>query len=70
MFQKNQGKILKIKSGYNPNCSSGSWALLYFLLFGAPVLGAIILVSTSHLIARTLYKRHIAKSETYEKGSI
>jgi hypothetical protein len=49
-----KGKILKIKPGYNPNCSSGAWLasswwdlwlILISILFGIGVTVASIVIS-------------------------
>lgn len=53
-----KGKILKIKQGYNPNCSSGMWGLvLYFIAF----FGSIVTVVVSILISIFVYRNHISK---------
>ncbi len=64
---KNKGRILRIKPGYNPNCSSYGSALV--LLFGGPII-LLVLTTISRVIAKKIYAKHISKSETYEKGSI
>jgi len=67
MLKKNKGKILRIKPGYNPNCSGGMYVLM-FLIYGGPII--LILTAISAIIAKRLYNKHISESETYEKGAI
>ncbi len=67
MIMKNKGRILRIKPGYNPNCSSYGAALV--LLFGGPII-LLVLTTISGRIAKIMYEKHISKSETYETGSI
>lgn len=66
-IKKKKGKILRIKPGYNPNCSGGMYILI-FLIFGAPII--LVLTTISAIIAKRLYNKHISESETYEKGAI
>ena len=55
-----RGKILKIKKGYNPNCSSGLYVLLG-LIFATPIVGGVIFSLISSKLSKILYKRHMAK---------
>ncbi|MHA1345400.1 MAG: hypothetical protein ACTSVO_13625 [Candidatus Heimdallarchaeaceae archaeon] len=58
---------MKIKPGYNPNCSSGMWALGY-IFYG--FIGAIALTAISGIIAFILHKKHIPKSESHETNKV
>lgn len=73
MAVRKKGKILKIKKGYNPNCSSGMWMLMYvfygILAFGATAVLSIIsesIISRRH-ITNAIKKNEIVEiSEKYE----
>lgn len=63
IFTNNKGKILRVRRGYNPNCSSGMWFFsYYFLLF----FGGLAVFIASVIISRVIYKRAISKNETEE----
>ncbi|MHA1954004.1 MAG: hypothetical protein ACW96U_08670 [Candidatus Heimdallarchaeaceae archaeon] len=59
----NNGKILKIKKGYNPNCSSGMWFFSYYLLI---CFGGIAVFISSIIISQLIYKRTISKNKKQE----
>ncbi|MHA2357174.1 MAG: hypothetical protein ACXABK_00195 [Candidatus Heimdallarchaeaceae archaeon] len=64
-----KGRILKIKPGYNPNCSSGMWAIWIFII-AAPIAGALFFGGMSTIIARILYKKHIDKYGSGKKSQV
>ncbi len=55
-----KGKILKIKKGYNPNCSSSMWYLGYF--FARFLLGFLV-VGVSIALGKIIHNIHIRKEE-------
>ncbi|MBN1329651.1 MAG: hypothetical protein JXA54_09275 [Candidatus Heimdallarchaeota archaeon] len=60
MVVKNKSKILKIKPGYNPNCSSGMWLLGHYIFtFLIGFLGVLISAVASYWI----YKRHLEQEK-------
>lgn len=61
MTIRKKGKILKIKPGYNPNCSSGMWALGY-IIYGFMAGGATAVLSI--ISAIIIFRRHLKASET------
>ena len=67
--QSKKGEILKIKFGYNPNCSGNMW-LLWLLLIGGPILGTIVLVTIIVLLVKANTKRRLKKQQILEGKEI
>jgi hypothetical protein len=62
-MKKKKGKILKVKRGYNPNCSSGLWAWSFIYL--CPLIGGITGVA-SIIATIVLKKTHKVKKLVVE----
>ena len=68
--KRKRGKILKIKKGYNPNCSTGMYILIV-LMFYVPIVlgGGALFTFISSRLAKAFYKRHMAKYGIKENAS-
>ncbi len=64
-MKSRKGRIIKIKKGYNPNCSSGMWFFTYLVFIG--ILGIILQFGISFFLARLLYLRHLTKYNLIER---
>jgi hypothetical protein len=54
-----KAKIIRVKKGYNPNCSSGMWFFGYLALYGFVAILTQLVIGV--VVANFLYKRHIKK---------
>ena len=62
MFRKNQGNVLKYKSGYNPNSSSIGTNLTPLLIGGAVI--SLLIPVVSIVVSRRIQKKNKASLET------
>jgi hypothetical protein len=61
MFASTKGKILKIKTGYNPNSSSIGTNLTPLIIIGSAI--SVLLPIISIFIARKLKKKKMEEAE-------
>ncbi|MHA1419874.1 MAG: hypothetical protein ACTSVO_13610 [Candidatus Heimdallarchaeaceae archaeon] len=59
---KRKGRILKIKKGYNPNCSSGIYLLIILIFFVPTILGGGALFAfISSKLSKMMITKHFMK---------